>query len=509
MSAPKRHLVVDGSNIATEGRNLPSLQQLDDAVQAVMSERSFGSITVIVDATFAHRIDDDEKPGFEEAVDAGEIIMPPAGVVGRGDAFILQVAEKANATVMSNDSFQEFHGEHDWLFEEGRLLGGKPIEHVGWVFVDRVPVRGPASRRAVREAKDGGRSAKPTKRSASKRGSRKTSSGEKLEPLGAPKSPPPAKKSSEPESAPKKSRSRGRSKKKVDETATPTSDESSGAKASSGSSRKRSGRASSSTVDELNDPKTFLAFVSNYNIGDSVDGEVETFSSHGCYVRAAGAQCYLPSNSMGDPPPQKARDVVSRQQTVTVRVVSLDAERRGINVELIDVGAMVGDDASRQPNHAETDSVGEAPPTRSTRHMATKKAAAKKAPAKKAAAKKAPAKKAAAKKAPAKKAAAKKAPAKKAAAKKAPAKKAAAKKAPAKKAAAKKAPAKKAAAKKAPAKKAAAKKAPAKKAAAKKAPAKKAAAKKAPAKKAAAKKAPAKKAAAKKAPAKKAAAKRR
>jgi DnaK suppressor protein len=125
--------------------------------------------------------------------------------------------------------------------------------------------------------------------------------------------------------------------------------------------------------------------------------------------------------------------------------------------------------------------------------MASRKSAAKKAPAKKkAAAKKAPAKKkAGAKKAPAKKkAVAKKAPAKKkAAAKKAPAKKkAVAKKAPAKKkTVAKKAPAKKkAVAKKAPAKKkAVAKKAPAKKkAVAEKVPAKKkAAAEKAPAKK--------------------------
>ncbi len=121
--------------------------------------------------------------------------------------------------------------------------------------------------------------------------------------------------------------------------------------------------------------------------------------------------------------------------------------------------------------------------------MASRKSAAKKAPAKKkAVAKKAPAKKkAVAKKAPAKKkAVAKKAPAKKkTAAKKAPAKKkAAAKKTPAKKkAAAKKAPAKKAVTKKAPAKKkAVAKKAPAKKAIAKKAPAKKAAKKKSPAK---------------------------
>ena len=96
--------------------------------------------------------------------------------------------------------------------------------------------------------------------------------------------------------------------------------------------------------------------------------------------------------------------------------------------------------------------------------MASRKTAAKKAPAKKkATAKKALTKKSAAKKAPAKKkAVAKKAPAKKAPAKK----KAVAKKAPAKKAPAKK----KAVAKKAPAKKAPAKK----KAVAKKAPAKKA-----------------------------------
>ena len=123
--------------------------------------------------------------------------------------------------------------------------------------------------------------------------------------------------------------------------------------------------------------------------------------------------------------------------------------------------------------------------------MASRKTAAKKAPAKKkATAKKAPAKKSAAKKAPAKKkAVAKKAPAKKAPAKK----KAVAKKAPAKKVPAKK----KAVAKKAPAKKkAVAKKAPAKKAPAKKkAVAKKTPAQKTLAKKAVAKKAPANKAA--------------
>ena len=66
---------------------------------------------------------------------------------------MLTIANKAGAGVLSNDSFQEFHGDYDWLFDEGRLIGGKPVPHVGWVFVARTPVRGPKSRQSVREAK--------------------------------------------------------------------------------------------------------------------------------------------------------------------------------------------------------------------------------------------------------------------------------------------------------------------------------------------------------------------
>ncbi len=389
MSKAHRHLVVDGSNIATEGRSLPSLHQLDEAVKAIASERSIDSITVIVDATFAHRIADSEKDVYEDAVNAGEIITPPAGVVGRGDAFILMVADKANAVVLSNDSFQEFHGEHDWLFEEGRLVGGKPIEHVGWVFVDRVPVRGPASRRAIREAKDGS-----SKRQASGRSrGRSSSKPAPAEPLGAPKKPPPTSAVAKPDPPAKKSKPRAQAKQQTKRRSEP---------------------------EALNEPMTFLSFVTNYSIGSDVEGVVERFSSHGCYVRAASAQCYLPSKSMGDPPPTRARDVVSQQQSVTVRVVSLDAERRGINVELVDVGSVVGEGASHQPNQPNArsasvdDSVGEAHHTRSRTQVATKKASKKAAP------KKAPAKKAATatSSARATKAAAKKAPAKKKAAKK-------------------------------------------------------------------------------------------
>src|SRR4051794_38037622 len=147
-----RRVVVDGSNLATEGRSTPSLAQLDEAVRSFSAERPDDEIIVVVDASFGYRIDESERKVFEEAEEAGEIVSPPAGAIGRGDGFLLRIADRINADVLSNDSFQEFHGEYTWLFEEGRLVGGKPVPGVGWIFTPRTPVRGPKSRVATRDA---------------------------------------------------------------------------------------------------------------------------------------------------------------------------------------------------------------------------------------------------------------------------------------------------------------------------------------------------------------------
>ncbi len=145
--------MVDGSNLATEGRSSPSLKQLDEAVRAYASEDPDANIIVVVDATFEHRVSDAERDEVRTAMLNGEIISPPAGAIGRGDAFVLRIAERTGAIVLSNDSFQEFHGEHPWLFDEGRLVGGKPVPGVGWIFTPRLPIRGPKSRAATAEAK--------------------------------------------------------------------------------------------------------------------------------------------------------------------------------------------------------------------------------------------------------------------------------------------------------------------------------------------------------------------
>ena len=77
------HVVVDGSNIATEGRSAPSLRQLDEAIRQFQDEFPGVEVIVVVDATFGHRIDPSERQIFDEAVAHGELVSPPAGAIGR------------------------------------------------------------------------------------------------------------------------------------------------------------------------------------------------------------------------------------------------------------------------------------------------------------------------------------------------------------------------------------------------------------------------------------------
>ena len=505
--------VVDGSNIATEGRSKPSLEQLNEAVTAFREEYPDVDVTVVVDATFGHRIAKGEVKQFDKAVANNELVTPPAGAVGRGDAFILAIADKANAGVFSNDSFQEFHGDYGWLFEHGRLIGGKPVPHVGWVFVDRNPVRGPKSRESIRAAKKAEAADEPAtaaKDKAQRRVRKKKAAA--AEPGDQPSNEqtdestsgtqPDATKQSDAKSS-RSRRGRGKQSSTKSDAAAPDGAKQENAKQDGGSSTKH--------VNEL---VNFLEFVEKHAVGQTITATVASYSSHGAYADFGDVQVYIPLRLMADPAPTSARKAVTIGDELEVVVAAFSPDRRSIDValpamadriELPDgqtrssdddepeakpkkrrasrrrgkkaaadaASATTGQDAAAPADDSSSGSSETVPePANDSAGTTADEPAPAKAPAKKRAAKK----KAAAKKAPAKKkAAAKKAPAKKkAAAKKAPAKKkAAAKKAPAKK----KAAAKKAAAKKAPAKKkAAAKKAPAKKAAAKKAAAEQAAA---------------------------------
>jgi hypothetical protein len=471
------HVVVDGSNIATEGRAAPSLQQLDAAVRALLAEYSYEHVTVVVDATFGHRIDAKEVPTYEEAVLNGELVTPPAGAIGRGDAFVLQIADRANADVFSNDSFQEFHGNYPWLFDEGRLIGGKPVANVGWVFVLRAPVRGPASRRSMRDARKSTKKASstpltpmkspaskatkaPKKAAAATESTAKASKAASKSPSKAPSKATPA--APTPVKAAKKTALAVAAQTEEETTTTPAR-----------SRRRRSG----GRHEPINDQLVYLTFVVDHPLGSVVEGTVDRFSSHGAYVHASDAQCYVPLRELGDPPPRSAREVLNLGETRPFVVHRFDPVRRGIDVLPVTGSVAMaesGSDVAEAVAQTATGSTNQTPHAEEA-HVSP---AAKKAPAKRrAAAKKAPArkKKATAKRAPArkKKAAARKTTARKSTARKSTAKRATKKKATRKKAAAKRTTARKSTARKSTAKKTTRKKAPARKRAAKRTTARK------------------------------------
>jgi hypothetical protein len=424
-----KHVIVDGSNIATEGRDAPSLAQLDEAVTAFVEEYSPKYVTVVVDATFPNRIDRKERQTYEDAVNANELITPPAGAIGRGDAFILQIARRADAAILSNDSFQEFHGEYPWLFDKGRLIGGKPVPHVGWVFMDRAPVRGPTSRRAVSEARKS-EARKVTKAAA------KAAAAAEATAAPEPSTPPPA---------PRKRRTRAKAASEpapevaAEAVAVAPAEEPEAAVTASGDGGGAAGSRVPKGVEPYNEALPFIEFVAQHPVGREVDAEIERFSSHGAYVLVGAARAYIPLRNLAHPAPRSAKEVLRIGETRRFVVVAIDPPRRGIDLALPGVVEPApgpgGDEAMADVLAGGDGEAPEAPAeTAPARKAAGRRSAGRKSAAQKAPAEKSPAKKARAQKAPAEKSPAKKAHAKKAHAEKAPARKASSRKAAARQA---------------------------------------------------------------------------
>ena len=463
--AESHHVVVDGSNLATEGRTLPSLKQLDEAVRAYAAEDPGASIIVVVDATFEHRVSDAEREEVRQAMLNGEVISPPAGAIGRGDAFVLRIAERTGAVVLSNDSFQEFHGEHPWLFDDSRLIGGKPVPGVGWIFTPRLPIRGPKSRAATAEARTkkdpesapakAAELAKAARKAAKKAGKAQGSAKKRVPAVDTswpitPTAPPPGRAKVDPvfssavdealEEAmhpPAPEKSRGPAKKhaaakKAAPQKSARAKKDSGTRGDGRGARSKAepqaahepGRAQkkrSAPPPAVNEPLTFINFVAAFAVGSTIEGEVVSFTSHGAMVDipmpGGGAMhCYIPLTAMGTPPPTKARQVLKKGEVRPFILAGLDPPRRVAELALPSPATAskkrAGDKKAAPAKRASTAKA--APPT--------KKAAAKKAaaPAKKATKKALATSKKAPKKAAAKKAAkAKQAPAKKPATKKA------------------------------------------------------------------------------------------
>ena len=294
------HVVVDGSNLATEGRSTPSLTQLNEAVLAFMQEFPKTQVTVVVDASFGHRIDKKEASEFSEAIANGELVTPPAGAVGRGDGFVLMIADKVNATIVSNDSYQEFHDQYTWLFDVGRLIGGKPVPHVGWVFVDRLPVRVKSESSPQRGVPN--KTApipRPAARSAGRQAERPSS-----RPAPRPTARPPTRPIPRPPSR---------------QLPRPTA------------ARANAAPSAVNTVEQ------YEAFATKFPVGTKVKGVVESFASHGAYVRIGEVAGYLPIRLMAAPAPRTPREHVKIGEQLSLVVSDFTQSRRSIEVSLLPV----------------------------------------------------------------------------------------------------------------------------------------------------------------------------
>jgi hypothetical protein len=247
-----------------------------------MNEFPDTKITVVVDATFGHRVDRRERAEFDAAINNNELVAPPAGAVGRGDGFVLTIADKVKASILSNDSYQEFHDQYKWLFDEGRLIGGKPVPNVGWVFIQRLPVRkqsGRDSSAALRRAK------------AVRAPSR---------PMPVPKNPPPT------------ARVATNSPKPIAQVSKPSSN--------------------SKPTPKLNEITAFLNFVEKNPVGTKLKGVVESYASHGVHVKVGEVLGYLPMQLMANPAPRSAREHVKLGASLNLVIVGYTPSRRSVEL---------------------------------------------------------------------------------------------------------------------------------------------------------------------------------
>ena len=342
-SSTVTHVVVDGSNIATEGRSAPSLKQLNEAVLAFLKEFPGVTVTVVVDATFGHRIDKKEVAEFQEAIANSELVTPPAGALGRGDGFVLTIADKVGAAILSNDSYQEFHDVYEWLFDTGRLIGGKPVPNVGWVFIARSPVRikldRPAHRRASTAASKSTTAGLP--RPVLPRTVSRPATGSIPRPPTRP-APPKAVRGS--------SAARGAQRAKSGERH---------------QNDRPPGERPAKVPSAVNSAEKYDAFRQRNPVGTKVKGSVESYASHGVYVRIGDVAGYLPLRLMKDPAPRTPREHVRIGQGLSLAVSGFNDARRSIEVSLMPVEHAV---VPKVPAKQSTRSVGK-PSTKSTRPL--------------------------------------------------------------------------------------------------------------------------------------------
>ena len=80
--------------------------------------------------------------------------------------------------------------------------------------------------------------------------------------------------------------------------------------------------------------KSFQRFAKAYPLGSTAEGTVEGFASHGAYVIVGGVRSYIPLAAMGDPAPNAARQVLDQGETREFIIDGIDWEREGLDLAM-------------------------------------------------------------------------------------------------------------------------------------------------------------------------------
>ena len=124
-------VVVDASNVAHHVKNengQPKMDNIHAAVRAL--EESEDEFVIIADASLRHEIDDKDR--FLKLLESDNVEEVPAG--NDADHFILDIATRERAKILSNDKFRDYAAEFrnissmriPFIIDNGRLTFGKP-----------------------------------------------------------------------------------------------------------------------------------------------------------------------------------------------------------------------------------------------------------------------------------------------------------------------------------------------------------------------------------------------
>jgi hypothetical protein len=107
-------ILVDGANVAWAEQTKDDKPKVSNivAMRQTLEKEGYDPI-IIIDASLRHDIDDPNQ--LEALIDNQHVRQSPAGA--EADFFVLETAQQQNARVVSNDTFEKYRDNYDWIWE--------------------------------------------------------------------------------------------------------------------------------------------------------------------------------------------------------------------------------------------------------------------------------------------------------------------------------------------------------------------------------------------------------